>query len=235
MMAVVEIDRIDTLVQALRAGVPGSRVGRGRELIAEIRDGLDDAATAYQNAGLDRAAAERRAVDEFGDPAEVARQCSDELGATRTLRAAVIIGLGYPLVLGCWQFFYAQYGATAQLQNGHTVGRAFTLIGTVTLLLAVLAAIAVRVRSRLPGRPIRPAALAFGVLALISVGLTYGLALVSHPMPGEPAAQSLARDITQDISLLVSAPMVWAAVSTLLSCRRPAIARSSEDLRTNVG
>ena len=66
------------------------------ELIREVRDALDDATEAYREAGLPARDAERRAVADFGTPAELAPAYQAELaaGALRGLsRRALVIAV----------------------------------------------------------------------------------------------------------------------------------------------
>lgn len=58
------------------------------ELLAEARDGLHDAASAYQAVGLDPRAARRRAVAEFGAAAELVPAFQAELTAGQGRRLA---------------------------------------------------------------------------------------------------------------------------------------------------
>ncbi|MFI9641991.1 permease prefix domain 1-containing protein [Micromonospora sp. NPDC051925] len=66
------------------------------DLIREVRDALDDAAEAYRDGGLPVREAERRAVADFGAPAELAPAYQAELagGALRGLsRRALVIAV----------------------------------------------------------------------------------------------------------------------------------------------
>lgn len=80
------------------------------DLLAEARDSLVDAADAYEAGGLDRRAAERRAVEDFGEVREIARGYQAELGLslgrrTMLLLAGVLLAqhflwdYGFPWVL----------------------------------------------------------------------------------------------------------------------------------------
>jgi hypothetical protein len=60
-----------------------------RDMLTEAHDSLIDATAAYQKAGLDPLDAERRAVAEFGDLAEIASGYQPSLGS---LRAAALRG-----------------------------------------------------------------------------------------------------------------------------------------------
>lgn len=53
------VTTIADLVTALRARIPHTRSGIGRELIIEMRDGLEDSAAAYRSAGLPAVVAEQ--------------------------------------------------------------------------------------------------------------------------------------------------------------------------------
>ncbi|MFY1586822.1 permease prefix domain 1-containing protein [Micromonospora sp. WMMD734] len=71
------------------------------ELLHEVRDALDDATEAYRERGLPAREAERRAVADFGTPAELAPAYQAELAAgalrglsRRALLIAVVLTLG---------------------------------------------------------------------------------------------------------------------------------------------
>ncbi|WP_309117128.1 permease prefix domain 1-containing protein [Saccharothrix sp.] len=85
------MDVIDEYVTDL-----GSRLrGPGRaDLLAEARDGLEDAAEAYARAGLSPAEARSRAVADFGPVAEIARGYQSLLAlahGARTLRTLLLL------------------------------------------------------------------------------------------------------------------------------------------------
>jgi hypothetical protein len=66
---------------------------RKDDLLTEARDGLTDAAEAYQRGGLAEPAAQARAVADFGPVAEVAPGFQRELAATQGRRTALLICL----------------------------------------------------------------------------------------------------------------------------------------------
>jgi hypothetical protein len=87
------IPTADRYLRELAARVAGSRRAR-RRLLTEIRDHLDDAATAHRSAGMQPLQAEQRALELLGRPAELA----EAWDARRTLlrkrrrgRAAILI------------------------------------------------------------------------------------------------------------------------------------------------
>jgi hypothetical protein len=62
-----------------------------RDMLTEAHDSLIDATAAYQKAGLDPLDAERRAVAEFGDLAEIASGYQTELGLAQSRRTAWLV------------------------------------------------------------------------------------------------------------------------------------------------
>lgn len=85
---------LDALIGELRG--PAAHI---RRMLAETEAHLREAADVAEAGGLDRAAAERAAVDRFGSPAEVARAAND--GATgRALRHVALPGLLTAVRLG---------------------------------------------------------------------------------------------------------------------------------------
>ena len=80
---------IDTYVAHLDRALIGPRRVKA-DLMAEARDSLVDAAEAQQTRGLDRRAAERRAVAEFGTVDEIAAAFRTELGVAQARRTLVV-------------------------------------------------------------------------------------------------------------------------------------------------
>lgn len=84
------MNMIEAYVAELDKALRGPRATKA-DLLAEARDGLIDAADAYENAGLDRCDAERRAVAEFGAVPEIAPDYQTELGLAQGRRTALLI------------------------------------------------------------------------------------------------------------------------------------------------
>jgi hypothetical protein len=89
---VLTADPIDAYVASLRSALRGPR-GAKADLVSEARDSLADAAARYEEDGLDRAVAERLAVDEFGSVAELAPDYQRELALAQGRRTAILVGL----------------------------------------------------------------------------------------------------------------------------------------------
>ncbi|MEO3807526.1 permease prefix domain 1-containing protein [Sphaerisporangium sp. B11E5] len=97
-------DYVTTLARTLRG--PGRL---RRDMVAEARDGLEDAAAAYRDEGADPAAAERMAVAEFGPVAEIAPGYQDELAACEGRRTAAALFLVVPVVTVSWSLVWQIY------------------------------------------------------------------------------------------------------------------------------
>ncbi|HTJ36507.1 MAG TPA: permease prefix domain 1-containing protein [Dactylosporangium sp.] len=88
---------VDVYVGGLAAALRGPRATR-LEMITEARHSLEDAAAAYEDAGLEPAEAQARAVAEFGTLREVVPGYQAELAAQQGRRTALWIALALPLV-----------------------------------------------------------------------------------------------------------------------------------------
>ncbi|MCK8678385.1 permease prefix domain 1-containing protein [Streptomyces lichenis] len=86
----MEDRHIDRHMAELGRSLRGPRRLRA-DLLAEARDGLEDAAAAYREAGLDREDAERRAVADFGPVRLIAPGYQSELGLAEGRRTALLI------------------------------------------------------------------------------------------------------------------------------------------------
>ncbi|MFF8609758.1 permease prefix domain 1-containing protein [Streptomyces sp. NPDC015346] len=71
-------------------------------MIEEIRDGLADTAAACTEDGLSHDHALRRAVEEFGTPAELAPACQRELTVAQARHTARTVVLTAPFLVACW-------------------------------------------------------------------------------------------------------------------------------------
>ncbi|MFI9816931.1 permease prefix domain 1-containing protein [Saccharothrix variisporea] len=96
---VIDIDEYVTALDRRLRG-PGHLK---RDLLAEARDSLEDAAAAYEAGGVDPAEARRRAVADFGPAEQIARDYQSLLAlahGARTLRTVLVV---VPLVHVLWE------------------------------------------------------------------------------------------------------------------------------------
>ncbi|MFC4562464.1 permease prefix domain 1-containing protein [Nocardiopsis mangrovi] len=94
-------DPIGDHIAALSAALHGPPRAKAR-MIAEMRDGLADAAAAHAGAGMAGERAAREAVRGFGTVEEVAPGCQRELTIAQARRTAAAVALAVPLVMACW-------------------------------------------------------------------------------------------------------------------------------------
>ncbi len=91
-------DDIDDFVAGLNERLRGPRRVR-TDLVAEARDGLVDAAEAYEAAGLCPAEASRRALADFGAYREVVPDYQAELAVAQGRRTMLLIAVALPLLV----------------------------------------------------------------------------------------------------------------------------------------
>ncbi|MEU9700715.1 permease prefix domain 1-containing protein [Streptomyces sp. NPDC047981] len=129
-------DPVDTYVAELRSALHGPPRATAR-LVEEVRGGLVDTAEAHLHEGVSYQDAVRRAVQEFGTPAELAPACQRELTIAQARHTARSVVLAAPLLLACW---YALL-ATGTGQDGLLAGTARSLaaVAGVAALLAATA------------------------------------------------------------------------------------------------
>lgn len=203
---------VDIEVGRLDRQLSGPRRVR-RDMVAEIRDGLDDASAAYEKAGLEPAAAARRALDEFGDLEAVARELQRELAARQAGRAALTVALAFlPLVLA-WDLVWrlAPQDGTATVDGPTSIYLAIDLVQLAAGLAGAALAVALR-RTRVGPRLCRAAGLV-GVATPTVVAALCVAMFVSGPW-GHEAARS-----TPATALLTLASGSVLAASLLIGAR----------------
>jgi hypothetical protein len=136
-----------TEIEAYIAELAGALRGPGRakaDLVAEARDSLVDAATAYHAGGMDRTVAERCAVEEFGEVREIAPGYQAELGLAQGRRTALQLGGVLCVQPVAWWLASRSPGwATGQPSPGYAlVDDVVTWLGVAAVAGALLAALA---------------------------------------------------------------------------------------------
>jgi hypothetical protein len=77
-----------------------------RSMIAEVRDGLEDAVAGYREGGLDPQRAATAAVRDFGSVREVAPLLQEELTARQGRRTAQLLVVAFPAMLFAWDLLW---------------------------------------------------------------------------------------------------------------------------------
>lgn len=96
---------IDDYVTRLSRTLKGPR-GPKLDMVTEARDSLLDTAEALEGDGLDRAEAERVAVEEFGSISEIAPGYQEELSISAGRRLAALLFLSMPLTTLMWSVIW---------------------------------------------------------------------------------------------------------------------------------
>lgn len=138
------MNTIEAYVAELERTLRGPRATKA-DLLDEARDGLIDAADAYEHGGLDRRAAERRAVADFGAVPEIAPDYQTELGLAQGRRTALLIFfvLAAQPVLWRGTRYLADPDGVGYDKPGYVlVEDVVSWMGTATLFAAVLVAAA---------------------------------------------------------------------------------------------
>ena len=164
-------NEIDVRLASLDSALTGPRRVKA-DLLAEVRDGLDDAAQIYRREGWSAHEAAFRAVAEFGDLATVLPAFQVELAMAQAQRAARTLVAVPAAMFGLWIALRAR-GLLAD--DGAPpawfarLGEASLAVGLATIALAALAL----ALSRRPGRHARDTGLLrkFSAAATIAIGL----------------------------------------------------------------
>lgn len=176
----VVLDRYLDALSALLSGPAGFR----KEILAEIEDGLIEATTDAVAAGAEPAAAAQAAVEDCGDPQEVAAAYAPEVSATNARRVALTLLLSGPAVGVLWLAAVAPDAFPPWDHAIAALDAAFSLIGPALVVgvpAAILAVAATGQLSRwLSARssvPSASATLAAGAAGIADISLLIGYAV----------------------------------------------------------
>ncbi|TDO54870.1 hypothetical protein EV643_101661 [Kribbella sp. VKM Ac-2527] len=190
--AISTSDPVESYLGGLNRALVGPR-RRKADLLAEARDGLVDATEAFESDGLSVDEAKLRAVEDFGDLAEVVPGYRAELGIAQGRRTAVLLFLvliAQPIVWlqGVWAW-------TQQPEAANTfvafLNQAVEVVGTLSIAGAVLAVVATGIGLRYPlvrDRATRATAI-FALVSCAAVGvIALGMGLFSNELHGNVLA-----------------------------------------------
>ena len=227
-------DPIEDTLRQLSDQLPGGVLTRRSSLLAEARAGLQDAAEAYRETGLSEREAAERAVADFGDPAALCSDYAAQVEAGSVRRAALLLGLGYLLILVVWQIT-GQVARDALPRGSVAASYSFGYIGGLAAITMVTALVWLRHRARQNERPGGRPAQVVG-----AGGLTCAVATLIASYLVEPWGERRGGDGTASViaspELLVSAVELFSGVLTFsilfcsLSCLRQARAGRASSL-----
>ena len=101
MNAPARSDPIDSLLSAIGARLPGP-AGPREDILAELRDGLLEAAEANERTGLGHGDAVQLALRQFGDAPTLAASLWPEMAAARARRMVLALFATGPIVVALW-------------------------------------------------------------------------------------------------------------------------------------
>ncbi|WP_246257280.1 permease prefix domain 1-containing protein [Amycolatopsis anabasis] len=216
---------IDGYLGDLAARLRGPSRVKG-DLLAEARDGLTDAADAYRDAGYPDSAAERRAVDEFGDLDVVAREYQAELGVASGVHALRTVVFALPAMYVVWELTRAVwFGDWSQLRSPtpdwyRPVALLNDYTGSALAGLSVLALVVLRFVSRRAGsaRIGRGIALLLAVLLGVHVTVQFALLGATGLVEVDRLFLSVPCALVGFLSILVSVRLVVLARRSWTSC-----------------
>lgn len=204
---------IDAYVGVLAGALRGPRRLRD-DLVTEARDSLVDATEAYEARGLCRTEAEREAVADFGPVREIAAAYRPELALAQARRAAVLLSaliIIQPVVWaeGRWPWIEDPAVPPSNPVFG-VLDRAVSVIGTLTMIGAVLAVVACGVGTRWAGTR----QLAAGATAVFSLaaGLLLPLLAIGMGLTANSSVVTVLSSLAWG-GMFVVLPSVFVAVS----------------------
>ncbi|WP_052345140.1 permease prefix domain 1-containing protein [Thermocrispum municipale] len=166
------------VLERLEASLRGPRRAR-QDMLAEIRDGLQDATDAYRAAGLPARTARERAEAEFGDAEQIAAELQAELTARYGLRSALMMAIVLGALTTLWDVIWQFAPTPNPVEPKPVVVLLSSVIDTVSLAAAACGALALvllatgnRVPTSWAVRLLGWSALiAFGVITVASGGM----------------------------------------------------------------
>ncbi|MGC4936860.1 permease prefix domain 1-containing protein [Kribbella sp. DT2] len=183
---------VDVYMADLSRALGGPRRCRA-DLMAEARDSLEDATEAYEAGGLQRLEAERSAVDDFGDLADVVPGYRAELGIAQSRRTAFMLFLVMivqPIVWreGAWAWTQQPEGTTPWLD---LLNRSVMATGMLSIAGGALAVVGTGLGLRYPWLRDRVAR-ATAVFALVSAAAVGTIAVLMGWFSTELGGSNLA-------------------------------------------
>lgn len=200
---------------ALRSRLRGPARHRA-SLVAEARDGLEDAAEAYRAGGLDDAAAQRQAVADFGTLPEVLPAYQAELGVVQGRRVATVLALGSPLMHLASELTWRYQPSVVAWQPPSSYRLLADVVDVGSYLIAaaaVLALVGFGVGSRWLGTARLVRVVAGGALAVVTTSLLSGLALTLFAPHLTVSWQTVAQGVA---SYAIFGYTAWAAARCFL-------------------
>ncbi|MFD0557746.1 hypothetical protein FB566_3032 [Stackebrandtia endophytica] len=228
-MTTIVDDLIDRRVAELAARLNGSRRATA-DILREVRHGLTDAAQGYRDDGMPPEEAARAAIDEFGEPTELAREFQVELVSRQTRLALGFVAASGPVseVLSRIQWSNSSYApVSAPPEYTYFLALFMDVQGWALSLFAVgmLLVMGFGVR-RFAFRVRMAQAVAVGILAKVVVVSVAGVALMylfGVPVMAD-GALGIALGLLYPLTTVYLAWLAWRCARTATWANRLAVA-----------
>jgi len=178
MNAAARSDPIDSLLMATGARLPGP-AGPRDDILAELRDGLIEAAEANKRNGMGHGEAVQLAVRQFGDAPTLATSFWPEMAAAQARRVVLALAVTGPIVAALWASAARSRGTGSEsgLFDGGQAHLAAALLVAAALGCGIWTIVAT---SRVVHRPyVAPRTLLLGAAATGGVAVIADLAVLS--------------------------------------------------------
>lgn len=204
-----------------------------QSMIAEVRDGLDDAAAAYRADGLDPEQAAAVAVQDFGEVHEIAPLLQEELTAQQGRRTALLLAVAFPAMLLAWDVLWKAGNAWTAPPPAVValLARAVDVL-TVLVTAAALVLLLITFRGRLPRRLTRVT----GLVALVGIlgcgGMSLAMNLLNPHQAGAMLTTHPAAAVVVGASAVTFVLVARSAARSLRAARAARRSVQGADLQT---
>jgi hypothetical protein len=199
-----------------------------RSMIAEVRDGLEDAVADYREGGLDPQRAATAAVRDFGSVREVAPLLQEELTARQGRRTAQLLVVVFPAMLIAWDVLWTTGNgwSAAPPAAVSVLARAIDIL-TVLITAAALVLLLVTFRCcRLPQWITR----LIGLVAALGVVGCSGMSVVMNLLTPQQAADMLTtQPAVVAVGIMSAAASALVTRSAVRSLRMARASRRSDE------
>ncbi|WP_433652787.1 permease prefix domain 1-containing protein [Micromonospora zamorensis] len=177
---------VDEHLRELAARLQGPRRLKS-DLLTEARHGLLDAVEAYRESGVPSTEAQRRAVVEFGSPAQVLPSWQAELavGALRGLSLRMLAIAGVGVVAGDLTWRGSSWSSGPRPPGGYQLLASsvdWIWMGSLLLAVAGLLVVTASARSTRPGLALAQRAVGTGLTTMLALAMIAGCALFAWSM-----------------------------------------------------
>jgi hypothetical protein len=134
----VATDPVAAHVAELERALRGPARAR-QSMIAEVRDGLEDAVAGHRERGLDPHRAAAAAVRDFGQVGEVAPLLQEELTACQARRTSALLAVAFPGLLVAWDLLWSSGMAGSEAPAAPAIGVLARLMDAQSILVGLAA------------------------------------------------------------------------------------------------